>query len=96
MNNYIAIVLLSIFTICNLTINYGVYKKGLEISYAMVEEDETHLEVLEVKKLLKSEEHPFDIFEVNEYRTNLLDYFPVKTYEDVYLSSVETPPDFMC
>lgn len=96
MNKWIAITLLSIFTTCNLVINYGGYKKGMEMSVAMLEEDESHLEILEVKKFLKSDIHPFEMFEDNLYIENILSTAPVKTYEDVYLSSIETPPDFMC
>lgn len=96
MNRWIAIVLLSIFTTCNLVINYGGYKKGMEVSVAMLEEDESHLEVLEVKKYIKSDIHPFEAFEEILYKPTVFSTVPVKTYEDVYLSSVETPPDFVC
>lgn len=96
MNKYIAIVLLTIFTSCNILISYGGYKKGIEIAMAMLEEDETHLELLEVKKHIRTDDHFFDAFEVCEYQTEYLNEVLHKNYEDVYLSSVETPPDFVC
>lgn len=96
MNKFIAIVLLSIFSLCNVVTCYGVYKKGIETSIALLEEDENHLELLEVKKYLKSEENPFEVYEVFEYQSEQTIEFPERKYEDVYLTSVETPPDFMC
>lgn len=96
MNRFIAIFLLSIFSACSIVTCYGVYKKGLQTSIAVLEEDENHLEILEVKKYLKSEENPFEIYEILEYKSEQTIEIPERKYEDVYLSSVETPPDFMC
>lgn len=96
MKKVIALFLLTIFSLCNIAICYGAYKKGVQTSIAMLEEDETHLEILEVKKYLKSEEHPFEVYEIFEYKSEQTVEIPERKYEDVYLNSVETPPDFMC
>ncbi len=96
MTRWIAIALLSIFTTCNLVIIYGGYQKGMKMSVAMIEEEETHLEILEVKKYLKCELNPFEWYVITEPQSISKCYIPVKDYEDVLLNSIETPPDFMC
>lgn len=42
MTKYVSIVLLSIFTLCIVSMSYGVYKKGNQTSVVLLEEDETH------------------------------------------------------
>lgn len=97
MRRILAFLLLSIFTLLNVSLAYGVFKKDSTIRVALVEEDETHVEILEVKKYLNQDSHkPFDIFEINEYTSEHVFCDVEKKYEDVYLSAVETPPDFMC
>jgi len=97
MKRCFSIVLLSIFTLCIVSISYGLYKKGNQTSVVMVEEDETHTQLLEVKEYLKTEDpQPFAIYKIIEFKTDQLTDIPVKNYEDVYLRCVETPPDFMC
>jgi hypothetical protein len=61
-----------------------------------LEEDENHLGILEVKKYIKSEENPFDIYEILEYKSEQIIEVLERKYEDVCLNSIETPPDFMC
>lgn len=96
MNRFIAIFLLTIFSMCNVVICYGAYKKGMGTSIALLEEDENHIETLEVKKYIKSEENPFDVYEILEYQSEQVIEIPERKYEDVHLSSIETPPDLVC
>ncbi len=94
MKKYTAIIFLLIFTACNIAVCYGVYKKGVETSITFCEEDETQHEILEIKKILKTEESPFDVFGQIIYKTELNDNYILHSYEEVHLSSLETPPDF--
>lgn len=94
MNRIIAIFLLTVFSVCNIVVCYGAYKNGVSSMIAMIEEDENHLEGLEVKKYLKSEINPFEMFEILEPETIMDTSVIEKKYEDVYLNSVESPPDF--
>jgi hypothetical protein len=96
MNRVIAIFLLSVFSLGILAMNYTAYKKGAKMTVTMVEEDETNHEILEVKKYIRQDEHPFEMFGMMEYKSSHLTEFTAKDYEDVHLSSLETPPDFMC
>lgn len=96
MNRIIAITLLFIFSLSNLVSVYSFHSKGNGFVLVMVEEDENHLEVLEVKKYLPQENAPFEAFELIEFASEHLVEYQFIEYEDVHLSSVETPPDFMC
>lgn len=91
----IALFLLIVFSTCNVVIIYSTYKKGMQTSVQMIEEEETHLGILEVKKFLKSELNPFELYSFLDESTSAINWEPNKIYEDVYLGSIETPPDFI-
>lgn len=96
MTRCFSIALLSIFTLCIVSMSYGLYKKGNQTSVLLLEEDETHTQLLEVKEYLKTEDQqPFAIYTSIEFKTDQLIDTPVKEYEDVYLRCIESPPDFM-
>ena len=96
MNKLVAMFLLSLFTLSILVSVYSACSKGTSIALAMVEEDESHLETLEVKKFIRNEQTAFNVFEMLEFASEHLVEYQLKVYEDVLLSSIETPPDFKC
>lgn len=95
MRKSITIILLSIFIIFNGVLIYNMYDEGSRFSVSIVEE-ENHAKIFEVKHYLKKESlfivffKPLKEVSKNEY------YFKLKKYEDVYLTSLESPPDYMC
>ncbi len=96
MNKLIAPFLLFLFIACNVGVIYGMYKVGTQISLSLVEEEETQVSVLEVKHYLNKESHTFTFLSSHEEKSASCYFSRIKYYEDVYLASIETPPDFMC
>lgn len=98
MKKLIAILFLLLFTTNFVVISYGVCAKDIQVSFSVVEDEETKETKLEVggtKLFIRSFEHPFIVFEQYKLTSEHNTIYTAKIYEDVYLSSIETPPDFL-
>lgn len=96
MSRLIPVILFSVFTFFNYAIIYNMHKEGNKISISIIEEEEHHIKILEVKHYLKKESPTIILFKSLEENSKKSYYINFNKYEDVYLNTIDSPPDFMC
>ena len=96
MTRLITIILFSVFTLFNFAIIYNMHKEGNKVSISIVEEEEHHIKILEVKHYLLKESPSIILFKSLEENSKKSYYLNFNKYEDVCLNTIDSPPDYMC
>lgn len=96
MNKLIPTILLFIFTLFNYAIIHNMYSLESQVTISIVEEEENHIKILEVKHYLKKDSPFLIIFKPLDETSKSAYYLKLNKYKDVYLATIESPPDFMC